>query len=184
MPVALEAHVIRGVAARAGLPATSAGHFTTGGSEANFTALACALTAAEPGFVVDGARAFSGAPVFYVSADAHAAWHKIAHQSGIGRSALRAVAVDAAGCMDPAALASAIAADRAAKRVPVMVVATAGTTGAGMIDPLPRCAAIARAENLWFHVDAAWGGALVASDRLRPLLDGIEDADSVDHRCA
>ena len=179
VPVALEAHVIRAVAARAGLPAHAGGHFTTGGSEANFTALACALTAASPGFAAAGVRAFAGAPVFYVSADAHAAWHKIAHQSGIGRDALRSVAVDAAGCMDADVLAAMIAADRTAGCVPVMLVATAGTTGAGMIDPLARCAAIATAEKIWFHVDAAWGGALVASTRLRPLLEGIEAADSV-----
>ena len=60
-----------------------------------------------------------------------------------------------------------------------MLVATAGTTGAGMIDPLSACAAFARFHGLWYHVDAAWGGALIASDRLRGTLSGIEAADSV-----
>jgi len=69
--------------------------------------------------------------------------------------------------MDPGALARAIAEDRAAGAVPVMVVATAGTTGGGMIDPLHACADIAARERLWYHVDAAWGGSALASDRLR-----------------
>jgi glutamate/tyrosine decarboxylase-like PLP-dependent enzyme len=60
-----------------------------------------------------------------------------------------------------------------------MVVATAGTTGGGMIDPLHACADVAKRERLWFHVDAAWGGAALASDRMRPLLSGIERADSI-----
>ena len=60
-----------------------------------------------------------------------------------------------------------------------MVVATAGTTGAGMIDPLHACADVAQRERLWYHVDAAWGGAALASNRLRRLLAGIERADSV-----
>jgi glutamate/tyrosine decarboxylase-like PLP-dependent enzyme len=81
--------------------------------------------------------------------------------------------------MDPEALLKAIADDRAAGAVPVMIVATAGTTGAGMIDPLHACADIAKQQALWLHVDAAWGGAALASNRLRGLLDGIERADSI-----
>jgi glutamate/tyrosine decarboxylase-like PLP-dependent enzyme len=177
--VEIEAHVIRAVAARAGLPAQSGGHFTSGGSEANFTALLNALTRAEPGFAQHGARAFSGAPVFYTSRECHIAWLKIAHQTGIGRAALQQVATDGRGRMDMKALVAAIAADRAHGRVPVMIVSTAGTTGAGAIDPLSDCAEIARKESLWHHVDAAWGGAVIASDRLRGILQGIERADSI-----
>ena len=81
--------------------------------------------------------------------------------------------------MDANALANSMGSDQAAGRTAVMVVATAGTTGAGMIDPLGDCAAIARAAGAWFHVDAAWGGALIASDRLRGVLAGIEAADSI-----
>jgi len=81
--------------------------------------------------------------------------------------------------MDQNALKRAIAEDRASGSVPVMIVATAGTTGAGMIDPLHACADIAQAEGLWYHVDAAWGGAALASNRLRPALAGMERADSV-----
>jgi aromatic-L-amino-acid decarboxylase len=177
--VEMEAHVIREIARRAGLPAGSAGHFTSGGTEANFTALICALTNANPRFGTDGVTTFGGPPTVYVSQDAHLAWHKIAHQSGIGRSSVRLVETDRFGRMDASRLADAIAADRAIGRVPVMVVATAGTTGAGMIDPLADCAALARASGAWLHVDAAWGGALIASDRLRGALAGIEAADSI-----
>src|SRR5580692_5581871 len=80
--VEIEAHVIAQVARRAGLPAETAGHFTSGGTEANFTALICALSAANDGFAARGARAFDGQPVFYISRESHLAWFKIAHQAG------------------------------------------------------------------------------------------------------
>jgi aromatic-L-amino-acid/L-tryptophan decarboxylase len=177
--VEIEAHVIRTVARRAGLPPESTGHFTSGGAEANYTALICALTRAEPRFTESGARAFAGAPVFYVSRESHLAWFKIAHQAGIGRAAVRLVATDGTGRMDASALAAMIEADRAEGLAPVMIAATAGTTNAGMIDPLAACAETARRFGLWFHVDAAWGGALIASDRFRGRLAGVERAQSV-----
>jgi glutamate/tyrosine decarboxylase-like PLP-dependent enzyme len=179
VPVALESHVIRAIARRAGFGEAGTGHFATGGSEANYTALLCALTAAHADFSADGARAFSGPVRFYTSRDCHIAWLKIAHQAGVGRAALRLVDTDGHGRMDAAALTRAIAEDRAAGAVPVMIVATAGTTGGGMIDPLYACADIAKQQKLWFHIDAAWGGAALVSDRLRSLLDGIERADSL-----
>ncbi len=177
--VEIEAHVIRAVARQAGLPDDSTGHFTSGGSEANYTAVICALTHANDRFAADGARAYAGAPVFYISRESHLAWVKIAHQAGIGRSAVRQVATDGTGRMDVRALASMIAEDKAAGRVPVLIVATAGTTNAGMIDPIGPCADLAEQHGLWLHIDAAWGGGVVASDRYRGLLDGIERGDSV-----
>jgi glutamate/tyrosine decarboxylase-like PLP-dependent enzyme len=179
VPVELERHVIRAIAQRAALGGEATGHFATGGSEANYTALLCALTGAHPGFSSDGARAFAGPPKFYTSRDCHIAWLKIAHQAGVGRTALRLIDTDGRGRMDPQALRRAIAEDRANGAVPVMVVATAGTTGAGMIDPLHACADIAQQEHLWYHIDAAWGGAALASNRLRKVLAGIERADSI-----
>jgi glutamate/tyrosine decarboxylase-like PLP-dependent enzyme len=177
--VEIEAHVIQSVARRAGLPPEAIGHFTTGGAEANYTALICALTRSNSGFAAEGARAFAGPPVFYISRESHLAWLKIAHQVGIGRSAARLVATDGSGRIDPNALREAIKVDLADGYVPVMIAATAGTTNAGMIDPLLACAEIAQVSGLWYHVDAAWGGALIASDRLRSALAGIELADSV-----
>jgi len=176
--VALEAHLIKQVALRAGFPPECGGHFTSGGSEANYTGLLCALTRAHPQFAAQGARAFPGPPVFYTSNECHRSWVKIAHQAGIGRSAARLVPTDGMGRMSTAALEAAIAADRRAGAVPVLVVASAGTTNAGMIDPLSACAEIAQRHGLWYHVDAAWGGAMIASERLRGVLAGLERADS------
>jgi len=179
VPVELERHVIRAITRRAAMGEDATGHFATGGSESNYTSLLCALTAAHPGFASEGARAFAGPVKFYTSRDCHIAWLKIAHQAGVGRSALRLVDTDGRGRMDPTALLRAIAEDRAGGAVPVMIVATAGTTGAGMIDPLQACADIAQREGLWYHVDAAWGGAALASNRLRQALAGMERADSI-----
>jgi glutamate/tyrosine decarboxylase-like PLP-dependent enzyme len=177
--VEIEAHVIQSVARRAGLPPETVGHFTNSGSEANYTAVICALTRSNPEFAIHGARAFDGPPVFYASRESHLAWLKIAHQVGIGRSAVRLVPTDGSGRMHPQALSDAIGNDRARGCVPFMIAATAGTTNAGMIDPLAACAEIARASAVWYHVDAAWGGALIASQKLRSALAGIERADSV-----
>ena len=179
VPVELERYLIGAIARRAGFATEATGHFATGGSEANYTSLISALTGAHPGFSSEGVRAFAGPVKFYTSRDCHIAWLKVAHQAGVGRAALRLVATDGRGRMDPNALVRAIAEDRAAGAVPVMVVATAGTTGAGMIDPLHECADIAQAERLWYHIDAAWGGAALASNRLRPALAGLERADSI-----
>jgi aromatic-L-amino-acid decarboxylase len=177
--VEIEAHVIRAIAQRIGLPPEATGHFTSGGSEANYTAVLCALTRANGGFASDGARAFSGRPVFYISRESHLAWVKIGHQAGIGRSAVRQVPTDGHGRMDADALARMLDEDTARDSIPVAIVATAGTTNAGMIDPIDRCADLARERGLWLHVDAAWGGAVLASERLRHVLAGIERADSV-----
>jgi aromatic-L-amino-acid/L-tryptophan decarboxylase len=176
--VALETHVIRSVARRAGFPPGAGGHFTSGGSEANYTGMLCALTRAHPAFASDGARAFPGQPVFYTSRECHGSWVKIAHQTGIGRTAAHQVATDGRGRMSPAALEQAIAEDLARGRVPFMIVATAGTSNAGMVDPLSACAELAARHGLWYHVDAAWGGSIVASERLRAVVAGLERADS------
>ncbi len=178
-PVEIEAHLIRAIAQRAGLPAEASGHFTTGGSEANYTALVCALTRSEPRYSDEGVRAFAGPLAVYTSCECQPAWFKIVHQAGVGRAALRLIATDGQGRMDARALAHSVAHDRKQGRVPVLISATAGTTGGGMVDPLASCAQIAREHGLWYHVDAAWGGAALCSDRLRGLLAGIELADSL-----
>ena len=177
--VEIEAVVIRAMCARLGFPGDSFGHFTSGGSEANATAVICALTAASPDFDELGARAFPNGARIYASAESHLAWLKIAHQTGIGRSAVRLVLTDGEGRMSATALEEAIHEDVRQGVTPVMIAATAGTTNAGMIDPLTPVAAVARDTGAWFHVDAAWAGAVIASERERHQLDGIQEADSV-----
>jgi len=178
--VEIERHVIRTLGSWIGWQEDATyGHFTSGGAEANYTATLLALTRAEPRFGNKGAVVFPGRPTLYASQESHLAWFKIAHQTGIGRDAVQLVPTDGAGRMDAAALRAAMERDRAARCVPVMVAATAGTTNAGMIDPLVQIHQIARDNGLWYHVDAAWGGAICASPKLGEIMAGIETADSI-----
>jgi aromatic-L-amino-acid/L-tryptophan decarboxylase len=166
---------------RTGLPDGSVGQFTSGGSEANLLGILVALHRAFPGVAADGLHTLDRQPTVYVSDEAHHSILKLAQAIGLGRSAVRTIAVDDHGRMDGERLADAIRQDRAAvaTRAPFLVVATAGTTGGGAIDPLADIASLAGDEGLHVHVDAAWAGALVLSDRHRQLLAGIERADSV-----
>ena len=175
----IERHTLRWLAGKFGLPAQAAATFTTGGAEANLSAVVVALTRAFPDYGMRGLRALPAAPAIYLTGEAHHSFSKIAHMTGLGREALRTVATDGRFRMDADDLRRRLAEDRRAGLTPFMVVAPAGTTGAGAIDPLPALAALCRAENLWLHVDAAWGGAAALSPRLRGCLAGIEAADSI-----
>jgi glutamate/tyrosine decarboxylase-like PLP-dependent enzyme len=138
-----------------------------------------ALTQAAPGFSELGTSVFSGAPRLYASAESHLAWLKIAHSVGIGRNALRLIGTDGHGRINPDLLRASIESDLAAGHRPVFIAATAGTTNAGMIDPINACGAIARDHGLWLHVDAAWGGAVAVLPEGRAALAGIQAADSI-----
>jgi glutamate/tyrosine decarboxylase-like PLP-dependent enzyme len=175
----IERHTLAWLAGKFGLPADAATTFTTGGAEANLTAVVVALTRAFPDYGERGLRHLPAWPTIYLTGEAHHSFNKIAHMTGLGRRALRAVATDARLRMDLGDLARRVAADRRDGCAPLMVVATAGTTGAGAIDPLPELARFCRAEGLWLHVDAAWGGAAILSPRLGGHLAGIEAADSI-----
>ncbi|MFB9835825.1 pyridoxal phosphate-dependent decarboxylase family protein [Actinoallomurus acaciae] len=178
--VEIEAHLLRFLGRRLGYPAEEvAGSFTSGGAEANLTAVLLALTRTWPGYGTGGLRALPGRPVLYASAESHLAWLKIAHATGIGRDAVRLVPVDAGLRLDLDRLTSMITADRRAGELPFLVVATAGTTSAGVIDPLPELADLCAAHGLRLHADAAYGGAAALSDRLAGALTGIERADSI-----
>lgn len=176
----MEQHVLRTIEKLAGFDSSQcASTFTAGGAEANHSAVIVALTNANPEFALRGARVFSGQPILYVSREAHHSFVKIAHACGLGREAVREIDVDEDLRMKPAALRRQIEEDRLDGLSPFMVVATAGTTSAGAIDPISEVAEICLSEDLWMHVDAAWGGGALMSERLRPLLKGIDQADSI-----
>jgi glutamate/tyrosine decarboxylase-like PLP-dependent enzyme len=176
----VERLLIRSLGERFGYnPRDTDGTFASGGSEANQTALLTAITAKFPDWQTRGMRSLPSQPVLYASAESHHSIHKFARLTGLGLSAVREIPVNANLQMDVARLKAAISEDRKAGHAPFLVVATAGTTNAGAIDPLPEIAAIAAEENLWLHVDAAWGGAAALVPELRPLLNGIERADSI-----
>jgi glutamate/tyrosine decarboxylase-like PLP-dependent enzyme len=176
----VEIHLIRALGEKFGYPAGSVdGTFTSGGAEANHTALICALVSRFPEFSRRGARALAGQPAIYISQQAHHSFLKAARATGLGTDAIREVPVDDDLKMDAAQLSAMLQRDREAGLLPVLLVATAGSTSAGVIDALPELAAMARKYALWFHVDAAWGGAAAFVPELRDLLAGIEQADSI-----
>lgn len=114
----------------------------------------------------------------YASDQTHSSIEKAVRIAGLGRDNLRAVACDARGALDPAALKAAIAADRAAGHTPCAVIATIGTTSSHAIDPVRAMGAICRAEGIWLHVDAAHAGPAAVCPAHRWIHDGVELADS------
>ena len=160
-------------------PQATQANFTTGGAEANLSAVICALAHAFPETLETGLIGLKTRPAIYLTGETHHSFLKIARMTGLGTAALREVPTGGRFLMDIEGLTSQIAADLKDGWTPLMIVGTAGTTGAGLIDPLPQIAAVARRFGAWFHVDAAWGGSAVLSSRLKPFLNGIERANSV-----
>ena len=175
----IERHTLQWLAQKFGLSKDSIGVFTSGGMEANHSAVVCGLTHKFPRYGEDGLRTFNGQPTIYLTREAHHGYYKIAHATGIGRRAVRVVETDGRLRMDVGDLMKQIEIDRDHGLAPFMVVGTAGTTATGVIDPLREIAACCHAQDLWFHVDAAWGGAAILSPELKPYLAGIESADSI-----
>jgi glutamate/tyrosine decarboxylase-like PLP-dependent enzyme len=175
----MERHTLGWLAAKFGLPADSIAQFTSGGMEANLSAVIVALTHAFPDYGEHGLRQVKAQPVLYVSAEAHHGFNKIAHMTGLGRRSLRSIGTDDRLRRDMEELRAKVAEDRSQGYLPFMVVGTAGTTATGGIDPLPELGRFCREQRLWFHVDAAWGGAAILVPSLRQHLAGIEAADSV-----
>ena len=169
--VALEQGVLRWLTELFGLPDTAQGLLLSGGSAANLTALVAARDVHAPG------RA--DAACVYVGQHAHASVRKAARIAGLRPEHVRVCTSTDGLRLDPEAVRIAIKQDLADGLVPVAVVGAAGTTNAGVVDPLPELAAVAGEHGVWFHVDAAYGGFFQLTTRGRERLTGIEQADSI-----
>ncbi len=175
----IERHTLTWLAAKFGFPADSIATFTSGGSEANLSAVAVALSHAYPEYGEHGLGSLPGRPAIYLTGEAHHGFNKIAHMTGVGRRAIRPVKTDRRLKLDVDSLRRQVRLDRDTGWAPFLVVGSAGTTATGVIDPLPEIAQFCREERLWFHADAAWGGAAILSPALKTHLAGIECADSI-----
>ena len=153
------------------LPAGTQGLLTSGGSEANLTALVVAREQL--------GREQRDRAVLYVSQERHWSIDRAAHIMGLRADQVQRLAVDAGFQLAPATLLDAITRDRGAGLYPWAVVANAGATSTGAVDPLDALADVCSRERLWFHVDAAYGWSAVLTDEGQTALQGIHRADSV-----
>jgi glutamate/tyrosine decarboxylase-like PLP-dependent enzyme len=149
----------------------AAGLLVSGGSVANLTGLACARISR---FGAHDERA-----VIYCSAETHSSVTRAARVLGFDTSRMRVIATNDAEAIDVAALRATIAQDRARDLVPFVIVANAGTTSTGAIDSMHELADICEEEEMWLHVDAAYGGFAALTRRGRESLAGIERGDSI-----
>jgi aromatic-L-amino-acid decarboxylase len=175
----VEARVLRWLCELLGYGRESFGTLTSGGSEANLIGLKCARDHAHRDVRDRGVRAGSNDLVVYASEQCHYSLIKSVDILGLGRESLRKIETDERFHIRTDLLREAIERDRHAGRVPCCIAGAAGATSTGIVDPLDELADIARENNCWFHVDAAYGGALAFSEKHRPLLRGIGWADSI-----
>lgn len=173
-PNALELVVLDWFRQWLGMPDGSGGLLTSGGSGATLTA----TIAARHHVVGDDATQIARL-VVYTSDQAHSAVVRAAWIAGVPKSQVRALPVDRTFRLSMDALDAAMRQDRAAGLLPLMVVASAGTTNTGAVDPLHAIADLCERERVWMHVDAAYGGFAVLTERGARALDGIARADSV-----
>jgi len=161
-----------------GLAPDADGLFTSGGSMANFSALAAARSAKAPGNVIrDGVA--GPRMCAYVSKEAHFSVRKAAGLLGLGEANVGAIETNSALEIDVADLERRIQQDQADGHLPFCVVANAGTTATGAFDPIGAVADVARRYGLWLHVDAAYGGFAALAPSARQLFARIDEADSV-----
>lgn len=168
----IEQEVIQWMCGLAGYPQTAGGLFVSGGSMANLTALAAARDAK----LTDEERTRA---VAYVSEQTHSSVAKGLHIIGFRRDQVRKIPTDSAFRMDTRALRKAIEQDTKDSHRPFVVVATAGTTNVGSIDPLTEISALCKEHDMWMHVDGAYGASILVSSKYRHLLRGIELSDSI-----
>ena len=172
----IEDQAIRWVAEFLGFPA-QAGAFTSGGTVSNVTALAAARERAIPGSRREGLG--ESRPTLYCSDEAHYSIERAAELLGIGSGNVRALPIDRDRRLVPEAVETAIRADRAAGRTPVAVVATAGTTLTGAVDPIDALADVCAEAGVWLHVDGAYGLPAAATPSASHLFRGLDRVDSV-----
>ena len=178
--VEVERQVARWFAELFAMPPDASGLFVTGASMANFMAVLIARTfALGAASRSEGVAACGLGLTAYAAQGAHGCIARALDMAGLGADALRLVEVDANHRIRPDALARAMAEDRAAGRLPFLLVGTAGSVDVGAIDDLDALADVAAAHALWFHVDGALGALGVLSPALAPRLRGLERADSV-----
>lgn len=177
-PIEVERQVIRWSAEMIGFPSTASGLLVTGTSQANFIGLLVARTAA---LGVDVRKEGLGGRrlVAYASTATHGSVKRAMEMSGLGSAALHMVPCDDKYGIDLEALSQKVNQDRQDGFVPFLVFGTAGTVDTGAIDNLRALADFCRRQQVWFHVDAAFGALALLSPTLRPLFDGISEADSV-----
>jgi glutamate/tyrosine decarboxylase-like PLP-dependent enzyme len=180
MPIEVERQIVDWTRQLFNLPESASGIFVTGTSMANLMAVLVARTAA---LGRDSRRHGTGEAgallTAYTSKAAHGCITRAMDIAGLGSDALRSIATDAAHRIDVTALRRQIGRDRAAGLTPFLVVASAGTVDIGAIDDLGAIAELCREEDLWFHVDGAFGALAILSPELAPRLAGIEHADSI-----
>ncbi len=181
MATEIEAQTVRWIGELLGFPEGGGGILTSGGNMANFVGFLAARRAKVPWDSRTAGVAPPGAPALrlYTTGETHTWIHKAADLFGLGTDAIRRVAADAELRMDPAHLERLVREDRAAGRLPFLVVASAGTVSTGAVDPLPRVAEIAQREGLWFHVDGAYGGFAAGVPGAPEDLRGVALADSI-----
>ena len=167
----IEHGIVRWMTSLFDLGRSASGVLLSGGSMANFTGVVASRTARLGDEFGNG--------VVYVTRHTHHSVEKAARIAGFRGDQVRTVAVDADLRMEPNALRTAIIEDRAAGLDPFLVVASAGSTDTGTVDPLPSLAEIVAGEGLWLHVDAAYGGFFQLTGRGRSAIAGIELADSI-----
>jgi len=169
----LEADVLAWLAAEFGYGQEARGLLTSGGSMANFNAVVTARSTKL------SEQTDLRTVTVYTSSQVHHSVERSVTLAGIPRSGIRTVPVDADMKLNPVALEEMIRADQAAGRLPFLVLASAGTTNTGAIDPLIDISDVCRRLDLWLHVDGAYGGAFVLSAEGKRRLAGIERADSI-----
>jgi glutamate/tyrosine decarboxylase-like PLP-dependent enzyme len=180
MPIEVERQIAQWAREWFGFPEGASGIFVTGTSMANLMAVLIARAEILGERVRGGGLVESGIRLrAYAAKSVHGCVARAMDFAGIGSDALRLVPTDTLHRMDVAALDAMITEDRKAGYLPFLVVGTAGAVDTGAIDNLAVLARIARKEQLWFHVDGAFGALLAWSEQLRPRLAGIERADSI-----